>query len=67
MMALWPQTVEAIDHAKAAKVPIIIAINKMDLPDVDPERVKRELSEHEVTCGRLGWKNSSYSYLGQNG
>ncbi len=41
-----PQTVEAINHAKAAGVPIIVAINKMDLPDADPERVKRELSEH---------------------
>ena len=50
------QTVEAIDHAKAAKVPIIIAINKMDLPDVDPERVKRELSEHEVLVEDWGGK-----------
>ncbi len=41
-----PQTVEAINHAKAAGVPIIVAINKIDLPEADPERVKRELSEH---------------------
>jgi len=53
---VMPQTVEAIDHAKAAKVPIIIAINKMDLPDVDPERVKRELSEHEVLVEDWGGK-----------
>ena len=53
---VMPQTVEAIDHAKAAKVPIIIAINKMDLPDADPERVKRELSEHEVLVEDWGGK-----------
>ena len=43
-----PQTIEAIQHAKAAKVPIIVAINKMDKPDADPERVMNELSGHEV-------------------
>ena len=41
-----PQTVEAINHARAAGVPIIVAINKMDLPDADPDRVRRELSQH---------------------
>ncbi|MBN2467020.1 MAG: translation initiation factor IF-2 [Deltaproteobacteria bacterium] len=40
------QTVEAINHAKAAKVPIIVAVNKMDLAEADPERVTRELSDH---------------------
>ncbi|MCW8444986.1 translation initiation factor IF-2 [Fluoribacter gormanii] len=43
-----PQTIEAIQHAKAAKVPIIVAINKMDKPDADPERVMNELTTHEV-------------------
>ncbi|CAM2898924.1 Translation initiation factor IF-2 [Legionella steigerwaltii] len=43
-----PQTIEAIQHAKAAKVPIIVAINKMDKPDADPDRVMNELSVHEV-------------------
>jgi translation initiation factor IF-2 len=43
-----PQTIEAVQHAKAAKVPIIVAINKMDKPDADPERVMNELSTHEV-------------------
>ena len=43
-----PQTIEAIQHAKAAKVPVIVAINKMDKPDADPERVMNELSVHEV-------------------
>ena len=45
---IMPQTVEAINHAKAAGVPIVVAINKMDLPGADPERVKRQLSEREL-------------------
>ena len=40
---VMPQTIEAIDHAKAAEVPLVIAINKTDLPDIDIERIKREL------------------------
>ena len=43
-----PQTVESIKHAKAAKVPIVVAINKCDLPDADPQRVKNQLLEHEL-------------------
>lgn len=43
---VMPQTVEAISHARAADVPIIVAINKMDLPNANPDRVKQELSEH---------------------
>ena len=45
---VMPQTVEAINHAKAGNVPIVVAINKMDVPGADPERVKRQLSEQEV-------------------
>ena len=45
---IMPQTLEAINHAKAAEVPIIVAINKMDLPGADPERIKRQLSEQEL-------------------
>ena len=45
---VMPQTIEAINHSKAADVPIIVAINKMDVPAADPERVKRQLSEQEV-------------------
>ena len=45
---VMPQTMEAIDHAKAAEVPIVVAINKIDLPEADPDMVKRELSDHEV-------------------
>ncbi|HUU44819.1 MAG TPA: translation initiation factor IF-2 [Acidobacteriota bacterium] len=47
--SVMPQTVEAIDHAKAAGVPIIVAINKMDLPGADLERVKSQLAEHGLT------------------
>ena len=49
-----PQTLEAIDHAKAAKVPIIVAINKMDLPNANPERVLTELSEAGLTPEEWG-------------
>jgi translation initiation factor IF-2 len=45
---VMPQTVEAIQHAKAAEVPLVIAINKIDRENADPERVKNELSQHEV-------------------
>lgn len=45
---IMPQTEEALNHAKAAKVPIVVAINKMDLPGADPERVKRQLSERNL-------------------
>lgn len=45
---IMPQTVEAIDHIKAAKVPMIVAINKMDKPEANPERVKQQLTEHGI-------------------
>jgi translation initiation factor IF-2 len=45
---VMPQTVEAINHAKAAKVPIIVAINKIDKPDADPTRVRTDLLQHEI-------------------
>ncbi|HZS63578.1 MAG TPA: translation initiation factor IF-2 [Xanthobacteraceae bacterium] len=51
---VMPQTVEAIHHAKAAKVPIIVAINKIDKPDAKPERVRTELLQHEVQVESLG-------------
>jgi translation initiation factor IF-2 len=51
---IMPQTVEAIDHAKAAKVPMIVAINKMDKPDADPTRVRNELLQHEIVLEELG-------------
>ncbi len=46
--SIMPQTIEAISHAKAAEVPIIIAINKIDLPDANPDKVKQDLLQHEV-------------------
>ncbi len=49
-----PQTVEAIQHAKAAEVPIVVAINKMDKEGADPDRVKNELSQHEVISEEWG-------------
>ncbi|ABE60933.1 bacterial translation initiation factor 2 (bIF-2) [Nitrobacter hamburgensis X14] len=51
---VMPQTVEAINHAKAAKVPMIIAINKIDKPDAKPERVRTELLQHEVQVESMG-------------
>jgi translation initiation factor IF-2 len=51
---VMPQTIEAIQHAKAAKVPIIVAINKIDKPDAKPERVRTELLQHEIQVESLG-------------
>jgi translation initiation factor IF-2 len=51
---VMPQTVEAIHHAKAAKVPIIVAINKIDKPDAKPDRVRTELLQHEIQVESLG-------------
>jgi translation initiation factor IF-2 len=51
---IMEQTVEAIRHAKAAKVPIIVAINKIDRPDARPERVRQELLQHELVVEELG-------------
>src|SRR5262245_42072783 len=51
---VMPQTVEAIAHAKAAKVPLIVAINKVDKPDARPERVRTELLQHEIQVESLG-------------
>ena len=45
---IMPQTIEAIDHIKAAKVPMIVAINKMDKPEANPDRVKQQLAEHDI-------------------
>jgi translation initiation factor IF-2 len=51
---VMPQTIEAIQHAKAAKVPMIVAINKIDKPDAKPERVRTELLQYEVQVESLG-------------
>jgi translation initiation factor IF-2 len=51
---VMPQTVEAIHHAKAAKVPIIVAINKIDKPDAKPDRVRTDLLQHEIQVESMG-------------
>lgn len=52
--SIMPQTIEAINHIRAAKVPFIVAINKIDLPDADPQRVKTDLLQQEVQVEELG-------------
>lgn len=49
-----PQTIESINHAKAAGIPIVVAINKMDLPGANPEKVKQQLTEHELVPEEWG-------------
>ena len=51
---VMPQTIEAINHAKAAGVPIIVAINKIDKPDADPTRVRTDLLSHEIVVESMG-------------
>jgi translation initiation factor IF-2 len=52
--AVMPQTIEAISHARNAGVPMVVAINKVDLPGADPEKVKQELLEHQVVVEDYG-------------
>ncbi len=52
--SVMPQTIEAINHAKAAKVPMIVAINKIDLPDAKPEKVKTDMLQHNVQVESMG-------------
>jgi translation initiation factor IF-2 len=54
---VMPQTVEAIQHARAANVPIVVAVNKIDKSDADPDRVRTELSKHEVISEEWGGQN----------
>ena len=51
---IMPQTVESINHAKAANIPIIVAINKMDKPEANPERIKQQLTEYELVPEEWG-------------
>ena len=51
---IMPQTVESINHAKAAEIPIIVAINKMDKPEANPERIKQQLTEYGLVCEEWG-------------
>lgn len=66
---VMPQTIEAISHSKAAGVPIIVAINKMDKPDSKPDRIKQQLADHDVLVEEWGGKNQSVEIsakFGQN-
>ena len=49
-----PQTIEAINHAKEAQVPIVVAINKIDKPGANPDLIRNKLSEHDLVLGRVG-------------
>ena len=51
---IMPQTVESINHAKAAQIPIIVAINKMDKPEANPDRIKQQLTEYELVAEEWG-------------
>lgn len=62
-----PQTVEAIHHAKAASVPIIVALNKMDKPEADPERVKQQLVDHELVPEEWGGRTIYVPVSAKNG
>ena len=57
--SIMPQTIEAINHAKAAKVPIIVAINKIDLPDANPQKVKTDLLQHDIVVESMGGETLS--------
>ena len=65
--AVMPQTIEAISHTKAAEVPMVVAINKMDKPGADPEKVRRALSEHEVLTESWGGKVQDIEISAKNG
>ncbi|MBA3584620.1 MAG: translation initiation factor IF-2, partial [Gemmatimonadetes bacterium] len=64
---VMPQTVEAIDHARAAGVPIVVAINKIDLPDARPDRVKQALAQHRVVLEEYGGETLSEEVSAKTG
>ena len=65
--SVMPQTIEAINHAKAAEVPVIVAINKVDKPEADIEKVKRELSEKDILVEDWGGKIQSINTSAKTG
>lgn len=65
--SVMPQTVEAINHARAANVPIIIAINKIDKPEANPERIKQQLSEKDILVEEWGGKYQSVEISAKQG
>ncbi|PPI87933.1 translation initiation factor IF-2 [Candidatus Pantoea edessiphila] len=64
---VMPQTIEAIQHAKAAKVPVIVAINKIDKEGADPERIKNELTQHGIVPEEWGGENIFVNVSAKNG
>ena len=64
---VMPQTVEAVKHAQAGDVPIIIAVNKIDKPEADPDRVKQELSKHEIVPEDWGGDTQFVNVSAQTG
>lgn len=65
--AVMPQTIEAINHSKAAGVPIIVAINKMDKPGANPEKIKQQLAEHDVIVEEYGGNNQAAEVSAKTG
>ena len=65
--AVMPQTVEAINHAKAAKVPMIVAINKIDLPAANPNKVRTDLLQHEVVVEKMSGEVQDVEVSAQTG
>ena len=65
--SVMPQTIEAIDHARAAAVPMVIAINKIDLPTADSDKIKRELAERDVLVEEWGGKVPCVGISAKNG
>ena len=63
---VMPQTVEAIDHAKAAEVPMMVAVNKIDKEGADPNRVRGELAQQALDPGRLGRRHGVLRRLRQD-
>ncbi|ALA17017.1 translation initiation factor IF-2 [Chelatococcus caeni] len=64
---VMPQTIEAINHAKAAGVPLIVAINKIDKPDANPQRVRTELLQHEVVVESMGGETLEFEVSAKAG
>jgi translation initiation factor IF-2 len=64
---VMPQTVEAISHAKAARVPLIVAINKIDKPEANPQRVRTELLQHEIVVESMGGETLEFEVSAKTG
>ncbi|WP_331308608.1 translation initiation factor IF-2 [Methylobacterium oryzae] len=64
---VMPQTIEAIQHAKAAGVPMIIAVNKIDKPDAKPERVRTELLQHDIQVESMGGETLEFEVSAKTG